>query len=292
MIDIGQVEGWIEELPDVLEVQRRNPPDNGGFAFGREKACLAAWNVTYVLDALQHEIVIAISDTFPADMPKVYLRNPEDYGLLAHINYEGSICFFDTSVGAFYDIKRPREILHSAIQSAMKRVHDSLEDTSEDEIVDEFDGAWRWLKGTLPVHWISTPPKQPTKFAFHRHPEAKEALTYIGSFPEYSFAFPVKDVPAADAWYFPLSTPVLPPETSQITAAYVRDLFQRVQGDKDAFDRWMANNRFRYSPPRKIKPAKKKKRKNKPRNNRSQSQEYIFLFFLPQTFRRPGSFWR
>jgi len=148
-LDLDQVGKWLAEHPEVHDVARREVLD-GNPPFEHEKTCLAAWDVTCAIDGEPHELVVVITNQFPADMPKVYLRNPERYELLNHVNCHGDICFWDRRAGGFFATSRPRDILSSGIYAALKRLEESLKEPDPDNLVDEFEGFWRWLKAGRP----------------------------------------------------------------------------------------------------------------------------------------------
>lgn len=282
MLDDNQIDGWLNELPEIISVEQRNPPE-GGLLFEYEPNCQAAWDIACCIDGLIHELIIVLYESFPAGMPRVYVRNPEDYGLLSHSNCRGCLCFFDHPVGAFFDTKRPQDILYSAFYAATELLSKNLGADNYNALLDEFDGSWRWLSNKHSLAWLPTPSEHPEKFHCRTVAKLNTSIVYTGDFPEYGFVQHFTDEPPRTAWYFPLRAPVLPPDSKAVSAKYVRDLFEHIQGDMDSFNKWMDDNRYRLAPPRmSVAPGRKKKKVRKPRRNKSQSQDYTFLFSTPR----------
>jgi len=277
-LDLDQVGKWLAEHPEVHDVARREVLD-GNPPFEHEKTCLAAWDVTCAIDGEPHELVVVITNQFPADMPKVYLRNPERYELLNHVNCHGDICFWDRRAGGFFATSRPRDILSSGIYAALKRLEESLKEPDPDNLVDEFEGFWRWLKGKQTVAFFAPPARESVRMTV-RSTHKGSTITYAGELPSTAYARRFKNGDPETAWYFPLDTPVLPPSSDTVSAAYVRSLFGSVKVKTSKFDVWMKNGKFRKKPSGKKSKFRKKSEKDRPRT--SQTQHYTFFFSTPR----------
>lgn len=270
-IDHDLVTAWLVELPELIEVERRQP-EEGQPLFVPESTCVAAWNVTTTIGDEPHEFVITLSPDFPGDMPRVYLRHPDEYPLLNHVNCHGDICFYDRLAGGFFDTNRPKDVLYSGLHSAFERLEDSLDNRDEDNLIDEFEGSWRWLKGKRKADCFSPPADAPTRMVSKtiKHDlEGDLQAFYCETLPHNRFARQFKEGPERTAWYFPLETSTLPPATQLVTADYIRALFKNIHGDMSEFHKWFEKGMFR-------------KKTGNARHRTSYTQYYNFLFANPR----------
>lgn len=173
---------------------------------GAKNECIVkGWNAH---NGKRLKLGIYISDSFPFSKPTVFLENHQDFGWLAHVSLDGTICFIDND-GFVLDYENPAGIITESIQRSLRTLKASLDGNNRDDIFSEleayfnhFDGA-RTVNSILPgldelrlvkscmiskEFWIGLNRKQLEQFAEKIAPESTNPST----FSKYLYV-PLKD---------------------------------------------------------------------------------------------------
>jgi hypothetical protein len=98
--------------------------------------------------------VLVATQLAPGSLPIFHLQEPKTHiGQLAHVNYQGEICFVERE-GISVDADRPVDVIVTALENALAVLDLSLSQALSGnlvELMDELEGFWHSLPGALPA---------------------------------------------------------------------------------------------------------------------------------------------
>lgn len=182
-----------------------------------------------VADSASRQWTLRIVADANGGLPSIRVLNDEVIGKLAHVNYEGTVCFTDNE-GLSVDSARAPAVVTQALTDALDELEHSLQrQLAGDDfaLLDELEGYWfslpraRAVDGHVPldarvrqITAFTTATRECVAFA-ERH--ALRATPYAG-------LQRLAGLPQRHALYVPLAQPLAPPgRHTPLTSVYVRE---------------------------------------------------------------------
>jgi molybdopterin/thiamine biosynthesis adenylyltransferase len=98
-------------------------------------------------------VCLALPESFPLVLPRVYLRSWDALGFLPHMMPDGFICFADAE-GLVQDRRNPVGVAEEALSRAVALLEDGKAGRNRAEFTDEFHTYWARLPGSIYVHSV------------------------------------------------------------------------------------------------------------------------------------------
>lgn len=89
---------------------------------------------------------ILLDQNFPSTLPHFLVREPEQLGLIPHLDTRGVICYADPE-GLVYDRHRPVQVIIEAFKLAVKVLDKGITGQNLGDFADEFEVYWQSLPG-------------------------------------------------------------------------------------------------------------------------------------------------
>lgn len=96
------------------------------------------------------QLCVGVRETFPQSLPAIFLRPPDAFGVIPHIDGDGYVCYTQTE-GLLLNTADPAGILHDAIERAIAVVQSGVNGENHLDFMDELPLYWEQISTkTLP----------------------------------------------------------------------------------------------------------------------------------------------
>lgn len=123
-------------------------PAEHSFLKNRDIVAAIAGNITIADKTVQ--LCVGVRENFPRSLPVIFLRPPNAFGLIPHLDDDGYICYIQTE-GLLLNTADPVGILYDAIERAIAVVQSGINGRNHRDFMDELPLYWeRDSMETLP----------------------------------------------------------------------------------------------------------------------------------------------
>jgi len=93
---------------------------------------------------------LVLDESFPLSLPRVFLRDPYEFGVIPHVDYRGFVCFAQEE-GLVADQDRPRDIIKEALERTVEVLRRGRRRDNLGEFADEFEAYWTQITEPMPL---------------------------------------------------------------------------------------------------------------------------------------------
>lgn len=119
-------------------------------SFLKERGVIAAIAGTVTIADKTVQLCVGVRENFPRSLPVIFLRPPDAFGVIPHLDGDGYVCYTQTE-GLLLNTAAPVEILYDAIERAIAVVQSGVNGENHLDFMDELPLYWeRVSTKTLP----------------------------------------------------------------------------------------------------------------------------------------------
>jgi molybdopterin-synthase adenylyltransferase len=119
----------------------------GDKAFPKNRNVVTAISGEIIIVDRAVQLCIGIQEDFPRSLPLVFLRPPNAFGVIPHLEADGYICYAQPE-GLLLNVDDPEGILHDAVDLTIAVIEAGINSDNHLDFIDELPAYWEKLDST------------------------------------------------------------------------------------------------------------------------------------------------
>lgn len=162
---------------------------------------------------------VGITEKFPCEAPKIYLKDKNSYGFIPHIESDGSICYMEDE-GILLDQDNPVGIIVECIQKASNTIQNGITGENIKDFYNEFEAFWRRICRKELISLVETEDTVKTIFVWELDSDgfllAADDITQANLYSIVTLHSNISEKPHFTGIFIPLkdTARILPPQDS------------------------------------------------------------------------------
>lgn len=178
-------------------------------SWGKPRSIVAAVEGNIEVDGRNVVLCVGICERFPLALPLIFLRSPDAFGIIPHIEHDGRICYLPHD-GLLIDCSAPMNVLEEAFDAAVQTVAAGFSGVNTTDFLDELEAYWWQLAGHDPVRcYINPDNKLRRVLAGTSGRKFSDVADSIAPVQDFMGGAPWRHSPLHAAHYVPLAERVL-----------------------------------------------------------------------------------